>query len=112
MRRIYILVIKKTYKINIPCGVWTALVQGSHSSLDRIKTLQAKFTAVGAADFAEEEDLILLPDDWVLRITIYRDDLYVGILKLDSSDPSLVLTGLGMNFLPYDFYQLLEKLEE
>ena len=36
----------------------------------------------------------------------------MGILKLDSNDPSQVLTGLGMNVLREDFFQLLEKLQE
>ena len=102
----------KTYKITIPCSVWKGLVQDTPNFLPRIKTLQVQFAAHGAEDLAEEEDLVHLPDDWVLRINLYREELYVGILKLDSNDPSQVLTGLGMNFLPEDFFQLLEKLQE
>ena len=62
----------KTYKITIPCSVWKGLVQDMPNFLPRIKALQEQFAAYGAADLAEEEDLVHLPDDWVLRLGTER----------------------------------------
>ena len=62
--------------------------------------------------FVEDQILLNLDRDWVLRLHSYGERLYMGLWRTDPMDPALILASVGMNFYPEDYSALLEVLSE
>jgi hypothetical protein len=110
--RQYNKVTDKNSKLKLPKRVWKVLVLFKEDYLDEI--------AIAEHEYIEDDIkrkgrvLLELPENWVLFLHTYSvsDLLYVGLLKRDPTEPSLILRGLGMNFYPEDYFKLLDKLSE
>ena len=57
------------------------------------------------ADVADQD--LCLPKGWILKVNVYQDTFYVGLLRMDPTDNHLIMAWGGMNF-----YKLLEKWEK
>ena len=100
----------KNSKLILPRETWKALVLCKKEYTNAILVADQEYIE---SDLNIEDQVLLeLPEDWVILLHTYSDCLYVGLLKKDPTDPSLILAGVGMNFYPEDYFKLLVKLSE